>query len=120
MIADIRPVANVPSAIAGLRGQRTERQPDDLKGTYDYWFDGDYFKLRTVSASVPVDFAFPDRVSNATLTLSMTNSFDWFREIPWYDPEILSNGAATDDGIGNPTERVPSPASFRISLRVTF
>ena len=86
----------------------------------DYWFDGDYFKLRTVSASVPVDFAFPDRVSNATLTLTLNNAYDWFREIPWYDPEILSNGAATDDGFGNPTERIPSPATFRISLRVTF
>ena len=86
----------------------------------DYWFDADYFKLRSVSATIPVDFAFPDRVSNATLTLALNNAWDWFREIPWYDPEILGNAAANDDGIGNATERVPAPATFRISLRVTF
>ena len=86
----------------------------------DYWFDGDYFKLRSVSATIPVDFAFPDRVSNATVTLALNNAWDWFREIPWYDPEILGNAAANDDGIGNQTERIPAPATFRISLRVTF
>src|SRR5690606_25369068 len=53
----------------------------------DYWFDADYFKLRSVSATVPVDFAFPDRVSNATLTLALNNAWDWYREIPWYDTE---------------------------------
>ncbi|MDH3458628.1 MAG: hypothetical protein OER90_17450 [Gemmatimonadota bacterium] len=47
MIADIRRVANVLSAIAGSRGRRTERQPDDLKGTYDYWFDGGAYKVFT-------------------------------------------------------------------------
>lgn len=86
----------------------------------DYWFDADYFKLRSVSATIPVDFAFPDRVSNAILTLALNNAWDWHREIPWYDTEILGNAAANDDGIGNPSERIPAPATFRISLRVTF
>ena len=82
--------------------------------------DADYFKLRSVSASIPVDFAFPDRISGAMLTLALNNAFDWYREIPWYDTEIFGNDGATSDAIGNATERLPGPATFRISLRVTF
>ena len=86
----------------------------------DYWFDADYFKLRHVSLTVPVEALFPERISNATLTATLSNYFDWYREIPWYDPESLGNQPALDDGIGNQTERVPSPVSFRMSVRVTF
>lgn len=91
-------------------------------GADDYWFDADYFKLRSVSATVPVDFAFPERVSNAMLTLTLANAFDWYREIPWYDLELNSDSGsgAAGEGIGNAAERTPSPATFRISLRVTF
>jgi len=73
-----------------------------------------------VSASIPVDFAFPDRVSGATLTLALNNSFRWFKELPWYDFELFSDAGAGDDGIGSPSERTPGPTTFRISLRVTF
>lgn len=89
-------------------------------GGNDYWFDADYFKLRTVSATVPVDFAFPENFSNATMTLTLSNIWDWYREIPWYDAEVLSNDAANDDGIGDASERTPAPATLRLSLRVTF
>ncbi len=86
----------------------------------DYWFDATYFKLRNVSLTVPVDALFPERVSNATFTATLSNFYDWYREIPWYDPESLGNTPALDDGIGNQTERVPSPVTFRMSMRVTF
>ena len=86
----------------------------------DYWFDSTYFKLRNVSLTVPVDAVFPERVSNATFTATLSNFYDWYREIPWYDPESLGNTPALDDGIGNQTERVPSPVTFRMSMRVTF
>ena len=86
----------------------------------DYWFDSDYFKLRQVSLTVPVDAVFPETVSNATFTATLSNFMDWYREIPWYDPESLGNSPALDDGIGNQTERVPSPVTFRMSVRVTF
>ena len=92
-------------------------------GSRDYWFDADYFKLRSVSATIPVDFAFPDRISNATVTLALNNAYDWFRDIPWYDPEIPGNGSVVDgaaERIGGASERIPAPATFRISLRVTF
>ena len=86
----------------------------------DYWFDSDYFKLRQVSLTVPVDAVFPETVSNATFTATLSNFMDWYREIPWYDPESLGNSPALDDGIGNQTERVPSPVTLRMSVRVTF
>lgn len=86
----------------------------------DYWWDADYFKLRSIAASIPVDFAFPDRVSNATLTLSLNNAYSWYRELPWYDFEVLSNAGVADDGPGNPSERTPGPATFRMALRVNF
>jgi len=91
-------------------------------GARDYWMDADYFKLRSVSASVPVDFAFPDRISGAMLTLALNNVWDWAREIPWYDTEITGNGSATGiaESVGQASERLPGPATFRISLRVTF
>ena len=86
----------------------------------DYWFDADYFKLRNVSLTVPVDALFPERISNATFTATLSNYYDWYREIPWFDQESLGNNPAGDDGIGNQTERVPSPATLRMSIRVTF
>jgi hypothetical protein len=89
-------------------------------GGQEYYFDGDYFKFRSLSATVPVDFAFPERVGSAVLTASLNNFWMWTREIPWYDPEILSNAGANGDGFGNGSERVPAPATFRLGLRVTF
>lgn len=88
----------------------------------DYWFDGDYFKLRSVSATVPVDFVFPERISNATLTMTLLNSYDWYREIPWYDVELSPDAGAgqAGEGFANASERTPAPATFRIALRVTF
>jgi hypothetical protein len=89
-------------------------------GGEDYWFDADYFKLRSVSATVPVDRFFPDRISGATLTLALNNAWSWFREVPWYDVEVFGNAGAGDDGIGGSTERVPPATTFRMALRVTF
>jgi hypothetical protein len=88
-------------------------------GGRDYWFDADYFKMRTLSATVPVGFAFPSQIGNATLTASLANFWMWQREIPWFDQEILNNAGANGDGLGT-TERVPAPATLRLALRVTF
>jgi TonB-linked SusC/RagA family outer membrane protein len=95
------------------------RERCDPANADDYWFDADYFKLRSVSLTAPVDFAFPDRVSNATLTVALNNAFDWYREIPWYDAEILGGEGANGD-FGAASLRTPAPATLRVSLRVTF
>ena len=85
-----------------------------------FWYKADFFKLRSLSATVPMDFAFPDRISSSTLTLTLQNSFAWYSEVPWYDVEIYGNAGATAGGIGEPSERLPAPATFRMALRVTF
>jgi outer membrane receptor for ferrienterochelin and colicin len=63
--------------------------------------------LHTISATVPMDFAFPDRVQNATLTLVMGEVKRWNNSL-WnnYPPGV--------------SERVPPTTTFRASLRVTF
>jgi outer membrane receptor protein involved in Fe transport len=86
----------------------------------DFWFKADYFKLRSLSATIPMDFAFPDRISNSTLTLTLQNSYAWYSEMPWYDTEIYGNLGANQGGAGTPSERLPAPATFRMALRVTF
>ncbi|MSR35997.1 MAG: hypothetical protein EXR95_05040 [Gemmatimonadetes bacterium] len=80
---------------------------------------GNWFKLRSLSAHVPVDFAFPDRVSNAALTLSLNNYFRWLNSA-WAvgDPEMSTPvDGLTSGGAGS----APPPAwSVNASLRVQF
>jgi len=84
-----------------------------------YWYDSSYFKLRHVSAQIPVDAVFPDRINNALLTVTLSNSYLWTKELPWMDPETLGNQGANSTGL-NSSERVVSPVTFRLSLRITF
>lgn len=85
----------------------------------DYWFDADYFKLRSVAATVPVAFLFPDRTRDAMLTITLANAFAWYKEIPWWDVEIPGNDGANGDGVGS-SDRVPAPTTLSFALRVTF
>jgi outer membrane receptor protein involved in Fe transport len=88
-----------------------------------YSAKADYFKLRSVSATLPVDFAFPDRIQNATLTLALDNLYTWSRESLFgtFGIENFSNAGIAIDQTGiSSNERIPAPTSFRASLRVTF
>jgi outer membrane receptor protein involved in Fe transport len=85
----------------------------------DYWFDADYFKLRSVAVTVPLGFAFPDRIHDAMLTVTLSNAFTWYKEIPWWDVEIPGNDGANGDGVGS-SDRVPAPTTITFSLRVRF
>jgi outer membrane receptor protein involved in Fe transport len=80
---------------------------------------GDYFKLRSVSAQVPLDFAFPDRISSSSLTLSLNNAWRWLND-QWLvgDPEMSTEV----DGIraGGAGSSPPPTYSFSASLRVQF
>src|SRR5690606_9379887 len=88
-----------------------------------YQGKGDYFKLRNITATIPVDFAFPDRFSNATLTATLGNAWTWKADSVWgtYGVESSGNDGANDGGNGlGGTERTPPPTTLRVSLRVTF
>ena len=88
-----------------------ERQP--------YTFDASFFKLRTVTATVPVDFAFPESVNDATLTATLANSYLWLKELPWMDPETSGNDGANAD-VGQIHERTPAPITLHLALQLTF
>jgi hypothetical protein len=72
-----------------------------------YNHPADVFRLRTVSATVPMDFAFPDRIQNATLTMVFGNF--WMRTNGSMWGNYRSSG-----------ERIPEATYVRASLRVTF
>ncbi|MDZ7779909.1 MAG: hypothetical protein U5R14_08245 [Gemmatimonadota bacterium] len=72
-----------------------------------------------MSATVPVGFAFPDRVTEALLTVSLAHALTWYEDVPWWDVEIPGNEGANDDGVGT-SERVPAPTTLTFSLRVRF
>jgi outer membrane receptor protein involved in Fe transport len=92
--------------------------PSEVEG---YVWDATYFKLRSVSATIPVDFMFPDRVGNSVLTIALNNSWLWMKDMPFMDPETSTDPEVDENQAGyNFEETVPPPISFRISLRVTF
>ena len=86
-----------------------------------YVWDASYFKLRSVSATIPMDFAFPDRVSSSVLTVALNNSWLWMKEMPFMDPETSADPSVDEEQNGYTFEEtVPPPISLRISLRFTF
>jgi hypothetical protein len=88
-------------------------------GGRDYWYDADYFKLRNVTALIPVGSVFPGSVDDATFSVTLANAYRWHREVPWWDLEILSYEGANGDGLGS-SERVPAPAVVTFGMRVRF
>lgn len=85
-------------------------------------WDASFFKIRSISATVPVNGLFPDRFNNAVLTMSLNNSFLWMKEMPFMDPETSSDPVGPGDaqnGYGF-EETIPAPITFRVSLRVSF
>ena len=72
-----------------------------------------------MSATVPVGFALPGRITEALFTVSLTNGFTWYTDVPWWDVEIPGNEGANDDGVGT-SDRVPAPTTLTFSLRVRF
>jgi hypothetical protein len=87
-----------------------------------YVWDASFFKLRSVSATIPVDFLFPEQVGASVLTVGLSNSYLWMKEMPFMDPETSADPTSSDGAQQgyNFEETVPAPISLRLSLRVTF
>ena len=85
-----------------------------------YMWKADFFKLRSVSATIPVDAVFPERVSNATFTLALRNSYLWRKEMPFMDPELTGDPNSGQRQGYNFEESVPAPITLHASLRITF
>jgi TonB-dependent starch-binding outer membrane protein SusC len=84
-----------------------------------YTYKADYFKLRSVSATLPIGTLVPDAVRGATLTASLNNSWLWTKEIPWMDPELGNNEGAAGFAPSQ-NERTPAPIMLNFALQVTF
>jgi outer membrane receptor protein involved in Fe transport len=83
--------------------------------TEGYMWDASFFKIRSISATIPVR-------SNSVLTIALNNSFLWMKEMPFMDPEASAdpgNNTGPQQGY-NFEEVVPAPISLRLSLRVTW
>jgi TonB-dependent starch-binding outer membrane protein SusC len=82
-----------------------ERCHPSLARAYNH--PGGEFKLRSISATVPMDWVFSDRVQSSVLTIVMD-------EVWTHNNSLFGNYPA---GV---SERVPPPTRLRASLRVTF
>jgi hypothetical protein len=112
-----------PQIEAGNEGNlSTWLQSTCLRGNVRaHWFvyPADFFKLRELSATVPVAAIIP-AVSAATLTFSARNIFRWRnKDFPVFDAEMMGDEGidATVRTIGH---HVPLPATFTAFLRVVF
>ena len=71
---------------------------------------------------IPVDFAFPDRVSSSMLTITATEPFRWYNS-QWIhmDPEMIEQKGGSDSTyFRGPAQRLPPTWGVSTSLRVTF
>ena len=93
--------------------------PDNLQS--GFWTEpADFFKLRELTLSAPVDFALP-MVDSATFTLSARNIRLWTNdEFTGFDPEMISSRAGLTALTSGITETTPSPMQFTASVRVEF
>jgi hypothetical protein len=82
-------------------------------------YPADFFKLRELSATVPVAAILPS-VSDATLTLSARNAFRWRnKDFPVFDAEMMGD-EGTNAAVRSIGHHVPLPATFTAFLRVAF
>jgi TonB-dependent SusC/RagA subfamily outer membrane receptor len=87
-----------------------------------YMWDASYFKLRSVSAAIPLNGIMPQGFNNSVLTLAVNNSFLWMKEMPFMDPETSQNPGGPGEaqqGYGF-AETLPPSVSFRAALRINF
>ena len=87
----------------------------------DYWiYPANFFKLREVSLSVPVPKRLLAGATGASLTVSGHNVWRWLnKDFKTFDPET-GNNDGFDSSVRSILEHVPPPASYTMTLRVTF
>jgi outer membrane receptor protein involved in Fe transport len=77
-----------------------------------YQVPRDELRIHTISATLPMDFAFPDRIQSSTLSLIWGNVL-WHNKTMW--GRYPRTGSVSEVG-----ERVPTQSTLSASLRITF
>jgi hypothetical protein len=83
---------------------------------------GDFMRLRSLSVQVPLDFALPDRIHNAQLTLSVNNALGWQKGGTGNGTAIRDPDMGSSEGLidGPGTTTIPTPVGANVSIRVQF
>jgi hypothetical protein len=86
---------------------------------------GDFFRLRSLSAQLPLGFALPDRISSAVLTVSLNNSWTWKHgDTAIRDPDMGAPAQGDSDPVSvtdiPSTVAIPTPITASASLRIQF
>jgi hypothetical protein len=90
-----------------------------------HYYKQDFFKLRDVTLTVPLDFL-TRSIGSSTLILTAQNFGRWINDdLRMFDPEMMTNGPTRNQaGIDNQnrgiTEHIPAPAVFTASIRLSF
>lgn len=83
-------------------------------------YPADFFKLREVSVTVPIDFVMPESTS-ASLTLSGTNLWRWLNDdFLDYDPESTSGTDGAHSFYNGVYEHPAPPQNYSATVRVQF
>jgi TonB-linked SusC/RagA family outer membrane protein len=83
-------------------------------------YPADFFKVRDVTATIPIPGRFVPGATGATLSLSGHNIYRWVNEdFPVFEPEQGAN-AGFNTTVRSLLEHVPPPATFTAALRLTF
>jgi TonB-linked SusC/RagA family outer membrane protein len=84
-------------------------------------YPADFFKVREVSLSAPVPTKYlRGGATSARFVLAGHNVWKWVnKDFPVFDPETGNNGGF-DSRVRSILEHVPPPATYTMSLRVTF
>jgi TonB-dependent SusC/RagA subfamily outer membrane receptor len=94
---------------------------DNIGGNPGYLtYPADFFKLRELSATIPMPRSvFPERL-RATLTLSARDAFRWKnKDFLTFDPEQMPD-VGFDGRVRAILETVPPPATYTASFRIVF
>ena len=79
----------------------------------------DFFKLRDLTARVPIDFLLPSTFNTAVLTLTAQNFYRNLFDLPMFDPEMVGRASVNDQN-RSISEHILPPAIFTASIRLTF
>ncbi len=83
-------------------------------------YPADFFRLRELSIQTPLPFQIPGATS-ASFTASAQNFLTWKnKDFLAMDPEMAGNTGMESGVTREIWEHPPPPASFRVSLRITF